>query len=114
MRTTRPFLLSHLLADAADRDPGGAALVDGDLTLDHEALALRGARLGTALRDRGVESGDRVVVFAPKSADAFVAVHGALHAGAIAAPIDPYALATPRIVGLLTCAVISNRIPEVG
>ncbi len=91
MTRRRSHLLSHLLADAAARQADGDALVGDGVTLDHETLASRVARLGTALRTAGVEPGDRVVVSGPKSVGTFVAMHAALHAGAIAAPVDPFA-----------------------
>ena len=89
MPAPRPYLLSQLVVAAAERDASGDALVGPDATLDHETLALRVARLGTALRDHGVAPGDRVVVFAPKSVESFVAMHGAMYAGGIAVPVDP-------------------------
>ncbi|MGI9643750.1 MAG: AMP-binding protein [Ilumatobacteraceae bacterium] len=84
-------LLSHLAAAAADRDPGGPALVGSDETLDHESFARRVAQLGSALVSLGVAPGDRVAVFAPKSIETFVAMHASMYAGAIAAPVDPFA-----------------------
>lgn len=87
----RPYLLSHLVVGAAERDQDGLALVGPDERLDHTALAVRVAKLAAALRALGVAPGDRVAVFAPKSVQTFVAMHAALHAGAIAVPVDPRA-----------------------
>lgn len=95
----RPHLLSHLVAGAAERDPTGPALIGPDVTLDHQTVATRVAQLSTALRSEGIRPGDRVAVFAPKSVETFVAMHAALHAGAIAVPIDP--LAPPPILDAL-------------
>jgi amino acid adenylation domain-containing protein len=85
----RSFLLSHLVEHAAERDPTGLAVVGGDERLDHAALADRVSRLAGALRSHGVTAGDRVVVFAPKSTETFVAMHSILRAGGIAVPVDP-------------------------
>jgi len=87
----RLHLLSHLVPGAAERDPTGLALVGTDERLDHGTLATRVGQLAAALRSVGVTSGDRVVIFAPKSSQTFVAMHAALHAGGIAVPVDPRA-----------------------
>ena len=89
MSGSRPYLLSHLVAGAAERDPHGLAVIGQDERLDHASLAALVARVAAALREVGVEHGDRVAVFAPKSTQTFAAMHGVLHAGAIAVPIDP-------------------------
>lgn len=108
MRFGRPLLLSHLVSDAAERDPAGVAVVGTDERLDYETLADRVARLSAALGSLGVRPHDRVVIFASKSVNALVAMHAAMHVGAIAVPVDPRspvptleALArelTPRVV----------------
>ena len=91
MNQGRPYLLSHLVVGAAERDPQGLSVAGPDERLDHATLAVRISKLAAALRTIGVSPGDRVVVFAPKSVDTFTAMHGALHAGAIAVPVDPRA-----------------------
>jgi non-ribosomal peptide synthetase component F len=94
----RPYLLSHLVERAAERDSTGLAVVGGDERLDHATLADRVSRLAGALRSQGVTPGDRVVVFAPKSTETFVAMHAILRAGGIAVPGRP-ALASVRARG---------------
>lgn len=84
----RPFLLSHLIPDAADRDADAPALTDGTDRLSHGELEGRVGRLAAALRARGVRSGDRVMIHAPKSIDTFVAMHAAMRAGGVAVPVD--------------------------
>ena len=87
MSPRRPHLLSELVPAWAERDAHASAVGSGDESIDAEELAIAVGRLSAALRDRGIAPGDRVAVFAPKSIDSFVAVHAALHAGAIAVPI---------------------------
>ncbi len=87
----RPYLLSQLIPAAADRDASGEALTDGTVRLRFEELADRVERLSAALRDRGVAPGERIIVHAPKSVESFVAIHAAMHAGAIAVPVNPRA-----------------------
>ncbi|MEM7140181.1 MAG: AMP-binding protein [Actinomycetota bacterium] len=88
MASAQPYLLSHLLDASAERDASATALVDDDATLDAAGLAERVARLAGALVDGGVADGDRVMVFAAKSADTYIAMHAAMHAGAIAVPVN--------------------------
>ena len=72
---------------AAIEEPQGDALTYGEL----EVLANR-------LRDRlvhlGVQPGDRVGIYMPKSADAIVSIFGILKAGAAYVPVDPDAPAS--------------------
>lgn len=86
---SQPHTLSTLLLERAERDAWAPCLVDGDRHMTAEAVAHEVARLGSALRARGVGPGDRVMVFAPKSAEAFIAMHAALYIGAIAVPVNP-------------------------
>ncbi len=87
-RMTRPHNLSDLLLDRSQRDPSSLALVDADTRLTYGEVATMVGRLSTQIRHEGVRPGDRVAVFAPKSTNTFVAMHAALHAGAIAVPIN--------------------------
>ncbi|MEQ8842794.1 MAG: AMP-binding protein [Acidimicrobiales bacterium] len=89
LRPTRPYLLSQLVPAAAERDPSAHAVTGGDDRLDYATLHDRVARLSAALRVRGISPGDRVVVASPKSTAAHIAMHAAMHAGAVAVPIDP-------------------------
>ena len=84
----RPFLLSHLIPDAADRDADAPALTDGTDRLTHGQLEGRVGRLAAALRAHGVRDGDRVMIHAPKSIETFVAMHAAMRAGGVAVPVD--------------------------
>jgi amino acid adenylation domain-containing protein len=86
---SRPHLLSQLIPAAAEREPAQPALIDGDTQLTYEQLHERVVRLSAALRSHGLTPGDRVLVHAPKSAETFVAMHAAMHAGGIAVPVNP-------------------------
>jgi amino acid adenylation domain-containing protein len=90
----RPYLLSHLVEHAAERDSTGLGVIGADERLDFAALADRVSRLAGALRSQGVAAGDRVAVHAPKSTETFVAMHAILRAGGIAVPVDPRAPAS--------------------
>ena len=56
--------------------------------------------MARALLAQGVAPGDRVGIFAPKSAAAVVAVYGALKAGACYVPLDPKSPA-PRLTAIM-------------
>jgi len=83
--------LDRLVRLAAARRPNAPAVrsVDGDL--DYAALDAHADRFAAWLRAHGVEPGDRVALWAPKSLAGVAAIVGALRAGAAYLPIDPTA-----------------------
>lgn len=82
--------LSQLLEDAATDRPGHVAVEDETgRTLTYSALAHAADRLATRLSRWGVERGDRVGLFLPKSIEAVAAIHGTLRSGAAYVPVDP-------------------------
>ncbi|UFQ17176.1 MULTISPECIES: amino acid adenylation domain-containing protein [Streptomyces] len=80
--------LDGLLTRAALTHPERPALVDGDRAWTYAELDAAVGDLADGLAAHGVEPGDRVGVFIPKSADAVLAIHAALRAGAVVAPLD--------------------------
>ncbi len=90
----RPFLLTHLLVEAANRSPDQIAVVDPLGSLSYGALDRRANRLANLLRDVGVQRGDRVGLFLNKSTDAIASIYGILKADAAYVPLDPFAPAT--------------------
>jgi len=86
--TPSPFLLPHLLENAAKTHPNVTAVRCGDDELSYAELRTRAARFGAALGTRGVGPGDPVGIHMAKSLDAVVAIHGTQRAGAISVPID--------------------------
>lgn len=54
-------------------------------------MARQVAAAGRRLRDRGLEPGDRTLLFVPMSADLYVALLGVLHAGGVAVFVDAWA-----------------------
>ncbi len=87
----RPFLLSHLVMNAAERHPDGVAVRDTRGTLSYTELERRGNQLAHVLKDAGVRRGDRVGLFLNKCNDAIVGIYGILGAGAAYVPLDPLA-----------------------
>jgi len=85
------FLLQHLLAGAAARQPGRPAVVSGDGLLSYQELDQLSSKMARALLRIGVAPGDRVAILAPKSAAAVTGVYGVLKTGACYVPLDPRA-----------------------
>jgi len=77
------------LRESLRRFPDKIALVAGEVRLTYREFASRVARLAQELRARGVQRGDRVVVFQHNCADAAVAIFGVLEAGAVFSPLHP-------------------------
>jgi clorobiocin biosynthesis protein CloN4 len=85
--------LHQLLIDAAATSPRAVAVVDPTAALPHDrleygALDRRANAMAQLLRATGVRSGDRVVLWAEKSARVVVGMQAALRLGAVYAPAD--------------------------
>lgn len=79
------------LVDAAARHPDRLAIADSGGRITFGALNQRVASAGAGLASEGVRVGDRVLVFVPMSIDLYVAMLGALHAGAVPVFVDAWA-----------------------
>ena len=82
------YLLNHLLTESAERAPDAEAVRYENELLDYARLESRSNRLARALRDEGVAPGDRVGLHMRKDAEAIVALHAILKAGACVVPIN--------------------------
>lgn len=69
------------------RPGGGAAVVDGDVTVDHATLDDLASRAAGGLRSLGVRRGDVVAWQTPNWWEAIVLFHACWRSGAVAAPI---------------------------
>jgi len=85
----RGATVPSLVAARARRDQAAIAIVDDERSLTYGELAKRSAAVCGALRERGVQAGDRVGVLLERSADSAVAQLGILDAGAAYVPLDP-------------------------
>jgi amino acid adenylation domain-containing protein len=82
--------LSRLLAESVARRPHHPAVEDEEgCRLSYAALERDVDRLATRLARWGIERGDRVGLFLPKSLEAVTAIHGILRTGAAYVPVDP-------------------------
>ncbi|MFI5511052.1 (2,3-dihydroxybenzoyl)adenylate synthase [Mycobacterium sp. NPDC051804] len=75
--------LDSILSDAAATWPDRAAVIDPDVTYTFAELDTRADRIASALADRGIAAGDRVMLQLPNSAQFAVALFGLLRAGAV-------------------------------
>jgi len=78
------FYLERHLVQGRDGRP---ALLAGERTWSYGELFERTRRAGTALRAAGAERGERVLVLLPDTPEAAAVVFGAMHVGAIPAPV---------------------------
>src|SRR5215831_17186686 len=85
------YLLQRLLTEAAARQPQRPAVASKGCLLSYQELDQLSNKVARALLRLGVAPGDRVGIFAPKSAAAVLGVYGALKAGACYVPLDPKA-----------------------
>ena len=99
------FLLHHLLAESAARNPAQMAVVGEEGSLRYGELDALSSQLAHQLRAAGVRSGDRVGLFMNKSAAEVAGLFAILKAGAAYVPIDPYAPPQRAAYILRNCAV---------
>ncbi len=82
--------LSQLLAESVARRPDHPAVEDEHgRRLSYAALERDADRLATRLARWGVDRGDRVGLWLPKSLEAVTSIHGILRTGASYVPVDP-------------------------
>ncbi|MES9522788.1 FadD3 family acyl-CoA ligase [Streptomyces capoamus] len=80
--------IPELVRWAAGRHPDTEAVVDGRTRITYAELGARIERAAAACLARGVDTGDRVAVWAPNSLDWIVAALGAVSAGAVLVPLN--------------------------
>lgn len=85
------YLLPQAVERWADRTPDAEAARCGEASLTYAELATRAGALASVLQEMGVRRGDRVGLYASKSIDSPVALHGIMAAGAAYVPLDPTA-----------------------
>lgn len=77
------------LERAAQRHPTAPALVQGSRRIDYAELAEQASRRAAMLSDRGLRTGDRVMLEAPVTLDAALWLHALLWLGATIIPVGP-------------------------
>lgn len=82
------YLLHHLLDDRR-REPEREAVVDGERRLSYGDLRAAADRCAATLKAQGLQRGDRVAIYLPKSAEECWAIFGISLAGGVLVPINP-------------------------
>ncbi|PPK85259.1 amino acid adenylation domain-containing protein [Neolewinella xylanilytica] len=85
------YLLFHPIDRHAAASPDRTAFRCGKQAITYAELAERTNRLAHLLLAQGVQRGDRIGIYLPRSLDGAAAVHGILKAGAAYVPLDPEA-----------------------
>ena len=81
--------LAHLLQRQALQGPGRAAIFEGErLHATHGQWAARAARLGAALRERGLQPGERVLLFMRNHPRYLEFMFGCWWAGLVVVPVN--------------------------
>jgi mycobactin salicyl-AMP ligase len=75
--------VDSILGDAAANWPDRPAVIDADVTFTFAELHARADRIASALADRGIAPGDRVLLQLPNSTRVAVALFALLRAGAV-------------------------------
>jgi amino acid adenylation domain-containing protein len=107
------YHLTQLLARSAEQRPEATAVWARGSTLTYRKLEERSNKLSLLLRERGIQKGDRVGLYFPKSVESLVAMFGILKAGAAYVPLDPeqpparagYIIGNCKMKGLITDSV---------
>jgi amino acid adenylation domain-containing protein len=86
-----PNVVPDLLSETAERHGARLALASDDELMTFAELELRANRFARSLMRHGIGRGERVALWLPRSAEAVVALWGAMKAGAAYVPIDPAA-----------------------
>lgn len=80
--------IADLVYQSAKRDPEKVAIVCGDTTLTYREFACLSMRLAEALKQRGVEAGDRIFLISNNSVKFAAILIAAADLGAVLAPVS--------------------------
>jgi acyl-CoA synthetase (AMP-forming)/AMP-acid ligase II len=82
-------LLHHQLTNTSWRCPEKEAVIAVDRSISYQELEERSNQLASVLRRTGVQKGDRVGIFLPKSIESLISLFAILKNGSTYVPIDP-------------------------
>ncbi len=83
------FNLAIMLQESVAAAPSAPMLYQGDTTISYAEVDDRSRRVATALRERGLEPGDKVAVQVPNVPEFVYAYFGILRAGLVMVPLNP-------------------------
>ena len=99
------FLVQSPVSHFAEKTPDHAALSFQGTSLSYAELDRLSNQLAHALIERGLAPGERVGLFMHKSLELGAAIYGALKAGGVFVPLDPFMPASRLAFILEDCAV---------
>jgi amino acid adenylation domain-containing protein len=105
-------LVHEFLEASAQRYPQKTALICGDQRLSYAEVDEGSNRLANALRDHGVERGDRVIVFLPNTVESVIAIFAALKAGGTFVVVNHTTKADKLAYILADCAARAIVAPD--
>jgi len=94
-------LIHHFLEESARALPDKCAMVHGDVRLSYCELNRDANRIARHLIERGLTTGDRVVLLLENCREYLAGYYGCLKAGGVAVPLNPD-LKAESLAGLLT------------
>lgn len=100
----QPYLLAHLLEEAATCAPTKEGIVDlsgGKRMFDYATIHAMAKGCAAALQEQGLARGDRVAIYLPKSAEESVSILATTIAGGVIVSINAILLG-PQMVHILT------------
>lgn len=83
------MLVQDFIEFSADRLPDKVALVSDGQRLTYSEVDAQANRLANALKNQGLQRGDRVVLYLPNSLELAVAIFAVLKVGGVFVPINP-------------------------
>jgi long-chain acyl-CoA synthetase len=116
----RPASLWAMIAEAADRNPNGEALICGNARLTWRQTAGQSARIAAGLRSLGLQRGDRVAILLGNRIEFPLILFAAAHEGLVTVllstrqqkPEIAYVLADCGAKVLIHEATLADRLPE--
>lgn len=116
----KPRLVHELLEQSADLHPDKVGLVADGQRLTYQEIERKANAFANALRDRGINRGDRVVLFLPNSVSLVVSIFGTLKAGAVFVVVNPttkidklgYILSNCRAAAMVTWSARSSYLGD--
>jgi fatty-acyl-CoA synthase len=83
-----PLLIQDFLKRAVYHYPNKTAVVDGECRVTYREMVKRINRLANALKDKGINKGDRIAVLSPNRLEMFEAFYAAFYLGALIVPLN--------------------------
>src|SRR3981189_3301383 len=116
----RPGTIWAMIAEAAERNPDGEALICGDRRMNWRDVAAQSARIATGFQRLGLQPGDRIAVLLGNRVEFVLTMFAAAHAG-LATVLLSIRQQKPEIASVLTDsgaklliheATLADRVPD--